>query len=276
MRGVKGRRLSTVSDDARIAANRVTELAETLQPYYEQYEQKSDSRAVFGYAYYHLTLELADQLTMNGKFHEPQWVADLAVSFGNRYMSAMDAIDNLEQDPQSRVTRRELVDARVPRPWADVYLAICQSTSTVLEDLVFAMGAHITFDLPHALVDVGGAKDHLADYHVMNDVLASRTDTIQDAVTNRYNPVIGRIERLVGNADELFTNYWLRIGRSMAWYNAQRLQSPNSREAAKDSIALATHHLIESTRSGPRVMQSGLSLYRRLLLLTRRWPSPAA
>lgn len=188
----------------------------------------------------------------------------------------MDAIDNLEQDPQSRVTRRELVDARVPRPWADVYLAICQSTSTVLEDLVFAMGAHITFDLPHALVDVGGATDHLADYHVMNDVLASRTDTIQDAVTNRYNPVIGRIERLVGNADELFTNYWLRIGRSMAWYNAQRLQSHNSREAAKDSIALATHHLIESTRSGPRVMQSGLSLYRRLLLLTRRWPSPAA
>lgn len=276
MIGAKGRRLSTVSDEGRIAANRVAELAENLQPYYEQYEQAKDSRAVFGYAYYNLSLMLADQLTMTGEFHEPQWVADLAVSFGNRYMSAMDAIDKWKQDPQTHVTLRGLVDESVPRPWADVYLAICQSPSTVLEDLVFAMGAHITYDLPHALVDVGRAKDHLADYHLMNDVLASRTDTIQDAVTNRYNPLIGRIERLVGNADELFTNYWLRIGRSMAWYNAQRLQSPKSREAAEESIALATHHLINSARSGPRLMQSGVALHRRLLLLTRRWPSASA
>lgn len=265
-----------MSDDGQIAANRVAELAETIQPYYEQYEQTTDSRAVFGYAYYNLTLALANQLSKSGEFHDPQWVADLAVAFGDRYMTAMDAIDTWEQQPESSASLRELVDADVPRPWADVYLAICHSPSTVLEDLVFAMGAHITYDLPHALVHVGGATDHLADYHAMNDVLASRTDAIQDAVTTRYNPLLGHIERLVGNVDELFTNYWLRIGRSMAWYNAHRLQSPNAREAAGESIELATHHLIDSARSGPQVMQSGLSMYRRLLRLTRRWPSASA
>lgn len=255
------------------AAERVADLADDLAPYHRRYEDARDSRAVFAYTYYNLTRDLADRLTGGGGFHEPDWVADLAVAFGRRYMTAMDGIDEWERDPGSAGSLEEAVS----RPWADVYRAICRTRSTVLEDLVFAIGAHITYDLPHALLDVGMDAEHLADFHRMNEVMASRTDAIQGAVTDRYNRLVGRLDRIVGETDELLTNYWLRVGRSIAWYNAMRMQSGRSRAAAEGSIERATFHLIESTRSsGPWLLRTGVRAYRWLLPFARRWPGPPA
>lgn len=257
------------------AAKRVADLADDLAPYHRRYDDARDSRAVFAYAYYNLTQDLVDRLAGGEEFNEPNWVADLAVAFGTRYMAAMDAIDGWERDHASDTAPGDSLDEKVPQPWADVYRAICHARSTVLEDLVFAMGAHITYDLPHALLEVGMDADQLADYHRMNDVLASRTDAIQDAVTDRYNRLVARLDRVTGGADERFTNYWLRIGRSMAWYNAMRMQSPRSRAVAERSIEKTTFYLIESVRSsGPGLLRFGFQVYRRLLPLTRRWPEP--
>lgn len=265
-----------MSDNTRTndVADRVVDLADDLAPYHQRYEDEHDSRAIFAYAYYNLTRDLASRLAEDETFNDPNWVADLAIAFGTRYMAAMDSIDTWKHEYDSDPMSEDTLDEHVPRPWADVYRAICRSRSTVLEDLVFAMGAHITYDLPYALLDVGMDVRHLADYHRMNGVLASRTDAIQDAVTNRYNRLITRLDRIVGGIDELFTNYWLRIGRSMAWYNAMRMQSAQSRTNAEESIEWTTFHLINSIRStDPTLLQQGLRLYRRLLPLTRRWPT---
>lgn len=265
--------MSDDSRDTNRAADRVADLAGDLAAYHRRYDDAHDSRAVFAYAYYNLTRDLADRLAAGGAFHDPRWVADLAVAFGSRYGAAMDAVDRWERDHGGDAVPDESFEETVPRPWADVYRAICRTRSTVLEDLVFAMGAHVTYDLPHALLEVGTDADHLADYHRMNDVLASRTDAIQDAVTDRYNRLVGRLDRFAGDTDELFTDYWLRIGRSMAWYNAMRLQSPRSRAAAEGSIERATSHLIESVRSsGPGPLRSALRVYRLVVPLARRWP----
>lgn len=258
------------------AARRVREVADGLRRYHRRYEADRDSRAVFAYAYLNLTYDLADRLATDpDEFDDPGWVADLAVAFGDRYGAAMDALDARERE---RPSATDDAPARtVPRPWADVHRAICDERSTVLEDLVFPMGAHVTYDLPNALVDVGTDPERLADYHLMNDVLASRTDAVQDAVTTRYNRTVTDLDRVAGDADEVFTNYWLRIGRSMAWYNALRLQAPASRAAAEGSIERSTGALIDSSRStGPWVVRWGLRLYRRLVPLTRRWPTAGA
>jgi hypothetical protein len=254
------------------AAERVAALADDLAAYHLRYDDERDSRAVFAYAYYNLTTDLAEELADGGTFQEPNWVADLAVAFGTRYVAAMDAIDACERHGALDVASGDALDDAVPRPWADVYRAICRGRSTVLEDLVFAMGAHVTYDLPYALLEVDTSVAHLSDYHRMNDLLASRTDAIQAAVTDRYNRLVGHLERFVGGVDERFTNYWLRIGRSMAWYNAARMQSPRSRTAAEGSIERATLSLIESIRAGPGVLRSGLQVCRRFLPLARRWP----
>jgi len=277
--GLKERRSSNVSDDPRTeneSSRRVAELADELAPYHRRYEAARDSRAVFAFVYFNLTLDLAEWLAdPDNAFDDPEWVADLAVAFGSRYRTAMDAIDEWQHDDASNADVETSLEGTVPRPWADVYRAICRDQSTVLEDLVFAIGAHITYDLPYALLDVGTETSRLADYHLMNEVLASRTDIIQDIVTNRYNRTVTKLDRVVGGADEVFTNYWLRIGRSMAWYNAMRMQSPRSRAEAEAAIERSTSSLIESVRNaGPVFVRTKIHLSGYILSLTRRWPGP--
>lgn len=278
-RGLRLRRSSNVSTnmgDLNDAAQRVSELADTLALYHRRYDAIRDSRAVFAYTYFNITHDLANRLAApQSDFNDLDWVADLAVEFGTRYMAAMDTIDDWERSQPSGRTTVESLYQTVPRPWADVYQTICLQPSTVLEDLVYSMGAHITYDLPYALLAVGTVTDRLSDYHRMNDVLASKTSDIQKIVTDRYNRYLAYFDRVLGEGDEVFTNYWIRLGRSIAWYNAMRLQSPHSRTQAEGSIERSTYYLIQSVRTnGPWPLRWGGRLYRTLFSLKREWPTP--
>ena len=261
------------------ASRRVFELAAALSPYHQRYEVAHDARAVFAYTYFNLTRALAERLAEPASgFDDPDWVADLAWAFGHRYMAAMDQLDQWQRsseptDPASL----EALYADVPRPWADVYRAICLERSTVLEDLVYAMFAHISYDLPFALLEVDTAVDRLADYHLMNDVLAEHTELIQEVVTDRYDRFLTRIDRFVGTSDEFFTNYGIRVSRAVAWYNAMRMQSPGSRTAAADSLERSTRSFIESVRRPQsRTLAAKISAVRSLSSLIRRWPESQA
>lgn len=268
--------MSADSRDPNDTARRVIGLANELALYHRRYDAARDSRAVFAYTYFNITHDLAERLAApDAAFDDPDWVADLAVTFGSQYMAAMDAIDQWRRSHSADSEGLDSLYRTVPRPWADVYRAICLQRSTVLEDLVFAMGAHVTYDLPLSLLEVGTETDRLGDYHRMNDVLASKTGAIQRAVTDRYNRFLGFLDRIAGEGDEVFTNYWIRVGRSVAWYNAMRLQSPLSRPQAEGSIERSTFHLIGSVRTGgPWPLRWGVGLYRRLFYVKRRWPTP--
>lgn len=258
--------------DARGEAARVEALAHRLEGYQRRYERARDSRAVFAFAYRNLTLDLADRLDGSDHgFDDPAWVADLALAFGDRYVAAMDAIDAWRQ---AGAPESALYD-RAPRPWADVYLAI-EGRSLVVEDLVFAIGAHITHDLPLALGDVDRGPERLADYHEMNAVLADNTDHVQSAVERRYSHFLRRLDRLLATTDELLTGYAIRTTRSVAWYNAARLAHPPTREAAHGSIDRAVAGLIDGVRTpGTWWLRAG-SRVLRTLARHRRWPEPAA
>ena len=261
--------MSTDGVDGPEPAAAVAELADQLGRFRRRYEADHDSRAVFAFAYASMTRALADRLGRpDHGFDDPVWVADLATAFGDRYTGAMQAIDADRSEEAATG-----LDESVPGPWAAVYRTICLEPSTVLEDLVFSMGAHITHDLPHALVSVGTESAHLRDYHRMNEVLADGTEEIQAAVTTRYNRLFAELDRLAGGADEALTNYQIRIGRSMAWYNALRLQSSGSRAAASASIERTTPALIASVRGESRwVMRWPLRLVRLGLSTRRTWP----
>lgn len=77
-------------------ARRVSAVADDLAGYHRRYEANRDARAVFAYAYFNLTLDLADRLAGADVFDDPTWVADLAVAFASRYRHAMDALDELQ------------------------------------------------------------------------------------------------------------------------------------------------------------------------------------
>jgi len=165
----------------------------------------------------------------------------------------------------------------VPKAWAEVFAVLKFKTTSVLEDLVFSMTAHIVNDLPLALIDVGLANpaqvSHIHDFHRMNDVLGSNVKAIEDDVLKRYEPAFRWLDHLEKGYDQILTNYGFRLSRGMAWYNACRLLDPASSNEAKDSIARSAVQLIENVRNPPGwSLRIVFRFARFVAALFRRWP----
>jgi len=241
---------------------RLEEIARLLDHYQHRFERARDERAVFTFLYAGTTHALAREV---GRivWDDEEWVVCLAEAFARRYVNALDAFDGHRD---------------VPQAWQDVFTTICGHGSSVLEDLVYPMAAHIIHDLPLALLDTGMndpvGRPRLPDFHRMNDVLGTAVNGLQAAVTRRYNPVLGWLDRLGGSRDELLTNYGLRIARGMAWYNGMRLSDDGTREAARASISSSPGALIREVRDPPLgSVRTILRIVRVLTRLLRRWPS---
>jgi hypothetical protein len=185
----------------------------------------------------------------------------------------MDTLDAfLNQHPIHNPTPDELY-AAIPRPWADVYLAIRGKQSYVFEDLVYSMTAHISFDLPHALLDVPFDRERLGDYHRMNDILAGQTDHIEESIAKRYQHFLLVLDKLTGSFDEVLTNYGIRAARSIAYYNALRLSANSAHDEATGSIARSTGAFIQSVRHPKEWWLRLLVQTARILIpRRRRWP----
>jgi hypothetical protein len=258
---------------------RVAQVAERLEGYLRRFDGARDHRAPFAYVYLRLTRSLVTGLAAGTpRFDEPDRVADLAVALAGRYFAAMDALDAWLADavPHGRV-RPEDLPASVPPPWRDVYAASTVPRTYVLEDVLFSMTAHMSYDLPLALLDLrgGSALVPIADFHRMNDLLATTTDTVQDGLAERYWRVLAGIDHLFTRQDELLTSYGVRVARGMAWYNHDRLDDPRSHASALRSIERSTAGLIEQVRHPDDVPRRlALRVARWLVPSRRRWPEP--
>jgi uncharacterized protein DUF5995 len=224
-----------------------------------EYERKRDSRCVFTLAYALLTRRLA--VACGTEALDWDWIARLATAFSARYFLALDAIDHGTSPPPA---------------WAHVFGTLGTSRTSVLEDLLFPMTAHIVRDLPYALVDVGlehDARNHLREFHHINDLMDDTIEEIQGMVPERYGPHTGWLDRVAGGLDEILTNYGVRVSRAAAWYNANRLLDAASSDEARRSIERSPRIVVEIVMAPPvRSLDFVLSWMRRLASLVRRWP----
>ena len=242
--------------------SRLDDLARRLKERVIQYEATRDSRAVFTFAYLTITEALADALPTSG-FNSPAWVVLLAEHFASLYMHALRTSETSPND--------------LPPAWHEVFQTIELKRTSVLEDLILSMTAHIIHDLPLALVEVGlsGPDGYscIGDFHKMNDVLATNVQTIADAVSDRYEPAFRWLDQFEKRHTEILTNYGFRLSRGMAWYNANRLLDPKSMQDANGSINRSVVVLVEDVRKPPvwsaRIILRG---FRFLAGLLRRWP----
>jgi hypothetical protein len=266
-----------------LPADRVTQVAGLLAERVRLYDAAKDHRAVFAYTYYRLTMNLATGLRTDGRqFIDPSWVADLCDSLASAYFTVMDSIDTwLEgQDGGSsgEVHSSDLPES-IPQPWRDVFAASSSRRSYVLEDLMFSIMAHMSYDLPETLRRMAtptGIRNHIADFHRMNDVLAASIDEIQDQVAARYCRQMASLDRLF-TTDELMTNYGIRVVRGLAWYNCDRLLDPAATEYASRSISRSTAAMIAAVRSpGDWKLRIGYGILRRLIPARRQWPATDA
>ncbi|MFD9302543.1 DUF5995 family protein [Streptomyces sp. NPDC060048] len=270
---------------AAAAAEKVAGVAGQLAVRVERYDALRDPRAVFAYTYFRLTSDLAAGLRANSpSFRAPEWVADLSVSLAAAYFTAMDAIDTwLGSVPDARPIGEVLsadLPGTVPKPWRDVYAASTVRHSYVLEEVLFSMMAHMSYDLPltlRVLAPRGDVHPHIADFHRMNDLLASSVDVVQDEIAARYCRRLSSLDRLFIRDDELFTSYGIRVARGLAWFNCDRLLDPGASAEAMGSISRSTAAFIAEFRSPDDwKRRRAFQVLRGLVPSRRQWPPPGA
>lgn len=255
-------RASTPPATAADYAGVIEAIADDLEQRAHAFERARDPRCVFASAYARLSRVLARSFGDAG-FADPVWVTRLADIFADYYVRALDARDGGTLEPGA---------------WSTVFEAGARGETSVLEDLVLGMTAHIVNDLPLALCDVGltaqDGSSRVADYHRLNDVLASAIEEVQHEVAERYDPWLGVLDRLFESYDEILTRYGLRISRATAWYNAVRLHDPASRAETLVAIARSPEITQREILEPPHAsLRFALRLARIAARSLRRYPS---
>jgi hypothetical protein len=237
-------------------------IAERLAEYARRYERQRDSRCVFTHAYALLTLALERRLA-DGGGEDREFLLAIAQPFAGRYFAALDAWDERRWD-------------EVSPGWRIVFERICDRRTSPLEDLVTGVYAHIVHDLPFALASIArdGRIGPIDTYQGVSDTIAGAMDGIVDDVSRRYSPWIRWLDHLAGESDEVLSDYGIRLGRGMAWYNAQRLLAPETHDAAARALDRSTLVFVERLLEPPITAPGGLALraLRALTSLFRRWP----
>ena len=159
--------------------------------------------------------------------------------------------------------------------------AVHRKRTSVLEDLIFGMTAHIVHDLPLSLTEVGMSdsqgRSRIYDFHRMNDVLAVDIQPIANGVTDRYEPFFRWLDQLEQTQTLILTNFGFRLSRGVAWYNANRLLDPKSAELAHTAITRSVATLVETIQNPPFwSLRIVFRMLRFVATLFRRWPRPSA
>ena len=255
---------STLARDGRPRPGRMLsnlgDVIRQLETQRDWYETLRDRRAVFTHAYAQITRVFAEKIPFQG-FVDPRWVENLDLAFAREYFDALDAYDLRGEDPLG---------------WAPVFDAMAQGKTSVLEELILSMAAHIVHDLPFALASVqqGAMNDsRVADFHLANDVLRAGIDDIQQSTATRYNPVLRWLDRAADREDEVLTNYGIRLARAAAWFNAERLRDARTAEVASKSLARSTEVVVRQLLRPPlRSLRFLLRLARWFSRSFRVWP----
>ncbi len=239
----------------------LTALAQELERLAHRFERARDARCVFARSYANMTRVLAASLPRSD-FADPAWVVQLSVTFADYYLRALRDYD---------------AGVLVRGAWSTVFQAGEQGRTSVLEDLLLGMTAHVVNDLPLALCEVGmvnaRGESRIGDYHTINEVLAHAIDGIQSEIRRRYDPLLGVLDQCAESYDEIITGYGLRISRATSWYNAQRLLDPDSRSVALSAISRSPEiTLLELLEPPIFSLRCALRIARVVSRATRRFP----
>jgi hypothetical protein len=240
------------------AKQRIVCVADRIAAIGARFDDERDSRAVFTFTYELMTRRIADEFETAG-FSDPDWIAVMVEAFSAQFFAAQAAWD---------------AGGPVPDGWSYILKRLAEKRTSVFEELILGMTAHIIFDLPHAVIDAAGAAGlavRLGDYHRMNDILGLAIDPIQNAACAKYAPYLNWLDTFIKKEDEILTNYGIRVSRGMAWYNAQRLLDPALAKAAEASIGKSPEAIAKQILEPP-FFGAVVRFLRWLSSFLRRWP----
>ena len=182
----------------------------------EFYHTVKDQRAVFLRLYYVMTLEVYAAICGCGRYEnlqtflDPDWIFRLSGRFATRYFASLDP------------------DHRSPA-WAVAHEAAQDPWSSVVENALLGINAHINRDLPMAIADNLDPAE-LTDYPMLqrrkfdhdqvNKLLVAVLNGIQDTLAADYEPGIAVADRVMGGLDERMGAFALKHFREHVWWDA--------------------------------------------------------
>jgi hypothetical protein len=193
-------------------------MRDTLQ----QFHAAGDKRAIFLRLYYIMTLEVHAAIHGLGEyegqqvFRDPSWIKTLSGKFATLYFKALD-------------TRGREPDERVERAWKAAEKATRSWRSTVVQNALLGINAHINYDLPRAIaanLDPAELDDYPTlllrkfDHDQVNNLLVRTLRPIQDILARDYAPGIALVDNLLGNLDERLSEVGLKYYRERVWWDA--------------------------------------------------------
>jgi len=192
----------------------------------ESFYDAGDNRAIFLRAYHVMTTQV-NAAVHGGNvdfeapiFFDPAWVDRLAGRFARLYFQSL---------------HKPVCDA-----WAKAYEQARNGRSSVLQNMLLGINAHINFDLALGIHEVlqeeGDADDpelmarRKFDHDQMNNVLMRCNPKIQEVLAREFGGGARLFSGLFGMLDELLTVAGLRYYRDRVWCNTLGLLSARTPE----------------------------------------------
>lgn len=212
-----------MSDFQTIASQRPKNLDEALvcmQRALDYYHERNDYRAIFLRAYYIITVDVRDAANQRGDYQEqiffdPRWIDALAGKFSSLYYQSL---TTFERSPDAE------------RAWKLAHKTAIEKTSTVAQDLILGLNAHINYDLAYGiylnLKEHNDQSNHLLlprrkfDHDQVNNILVRSIPRITETLTRDYGGGIALVSRAMQNLDEMLTESGLKYYRERVWWNA--------------------------------------------------------
>jgi hypothetical protein len=131
------------------------------------FERCGDPWGMFPTTYRHITNRIIDAIERQ-EIEDQKWGRDIVVDFAARYLSNLEAV---------------LTDQEPSYAWEQYYyLADNEDVSRTR-----AMVAHLTLDLPYAMVEIGTTEDHKDDYFVLGELMIEITPDFIDDLRFYYD-----------------------------------------------------------------------------------------
>jgi hypothetical protein len=154
------------------------------------------------------------QVVTGPAFRDARFMSELDVVFANQYFAAMAAG---ETDP-----------SRAPSAWRPLLRARRRAGIARVQFALAGMNAHINRDLPQGLVQVfealGGDptsdRTRRQDFDSVNELL----ERVEAEVKTEFSVgLVGLVDRVSGQVDDVAAMWKVRVARAAAWTNAEVL-----------------------------------------------------
>ncbi|HEY0816931.1 MAG TPA: DUF5995 family protein [Pseudonocardia sp.] len=201
---------------ARQRPHDIDQAIEAMRRTLEYYHARHDKRAIFLRLYYIMTLEVHAAINGLGDyagkriFADPEWVRRLSGRFSTKYFES-------------------LAPGNPSRAWGCADAVAKDPRSSVVENALLGINAHINFDLPRAIaenLDPAELEDYRTlqlrkfDHDQVNNLLIRVLNQIQDTLAASYEPGIAVADALMGDLDERMSGEALKHYRERVWWNA--------------------------------------------------------